>query len=100
MNFTDDLYTIINKNEKSIEILLSNEKHPIFCAHFPNMPILPGFLQIDIAQELFNIKIKKIKKTKFLNIIKPNNQIIFSQIKNKILIKDLEDKKISEIIYE
>lgn len=100
MNFTDNLYTIINKNEKSIEILLSNEEHPIFCAHFPNMPILPGFLQIDIAQELFNIKIKKIKKTKFLNIIKPNNSIIFSQIKNKILITDPEEKKISEIIYE
>jgi len=87
-------------NSSEIEIVFANKEHEIFQAHFPTNQLLPGFLQIDIAQELFNIKIKKIKKTKFLSIIKPNNQILFSQIKNKIIIKDLENKKISEISYE
>lgn len=100
MSFTKNLYTITKKFDKSIEILLANKEHPIFSAHFPNFPILPGFLQIDIAQELFNIKIKKIKKTKFLSTIKPNNQIIFTKNKNKILITTLENNKVSEIIYE
>ena len=100
MDFTNSLYTITNRDDNSIKILLTNKEHPIFSAHFPEFPILPGFLQIDIAQELFNIKIKKIKKTKFLSIIKPNDQIIFSQIKNKIIITTQEKKKISEIIYE
>lgn len=100
MSFTKNLYTITNKLDKGIEILLATKEHPVFSAHFPTFPILPGFLQIDIAQELFNIKIKKIKKAKFLSIIKPKDQIIFNQIKNKITLTTLENKKISEIIYE
>lgn len=100
MSLTNNLYTITNKTNKSIEILLTDKNHPVFSAHFPNLPILPGFLQIDIAQGLFNIKIKKIKRAKFLTIIKPDSQIIFTQIKNRILIHTLENTKTSEIIYE
>lgn len=100
MSFTDNLYTITNKTAKSVEISLANKEHPVFSAHFPSFSILPGFLQIDIAQELFNINIKKIKRTKFLTIVKPNNKIIFTKTGNKIILNNAKNTKISEIIYE
>ncbi len=81
MNFTNNLYTIVNRTKTNAQILLADKTHPIFCAHFPDFPILPGFLQIDIANELFNITTTKIKKAKFLTIIEPNKKIKFNKIK-------------------
>lgn len=100
MLFTDNLYTIINKSETIINILLADENHPVFVAHFPAFPILPGFLQIDLINELFDIKISKIKKAKFIEIVKPKSELIFKKAKNKIIIESKDMKKISEIIYE
>lgn len=100
MSFTDNLYTKINCSNNKALILLSSEEHPIFKAHFPNMPLLPGFLQIDIACEIFNINIKKIKKAKFINIIKPKDEIEINITSKKIIFNTKDNKKISEIIYE
>lgn len=102
MNYTTNLYEIIKKTETLVEIKLCDEKHKIFKAHFPDNPILPGFLQLDIAQELFNLKFIKIKKAKFLKLIKPTDIVYFEhqKDKNKILIKSIENKKISEISYD
>lgn len=97
-----DLFKIIKCDENQLfQIKLSDENHPIFKAHFPKNPILPGFLQIDISQYLFKLDIKKIKKAKFLQIIKPNEilDIKLQKDKNKILFfKD--EKKVSEFTYE
>lgn len=59
------------------EIQLTDEKHPIFQAHFPNNHLLPGFLHIDIASELLNKKLSKIIKAKFLQAILPLDKILF-----------------------
>lgn len=92
-----------NSNEFTIE--LSGKDHPIFKAHFPNNQILPGFIQIDIISNILEHKIKKIKKAKFLSIIKPNNKIKYfvstkDEVEYKIILRNLENSKLSEFSYE
>lgn len=98
MDLTQNLYTLTTSNDNIFEIVLANETHPVFQAHFPNNPILPGFLQIDIAEKLLGTSFKKIKKAKFLHIIKPNDHIFYECKENKIIIRS-KKKKLSEIIY-
>lgn len=97
-----DLFKIIKSNENQLfQIKLSDKNHPVFKAHFPKNPILPGFIQIDISQYLFKLDIKKIKKAKFLQIIKPNEILdIELQKEKKKIILFRDEKKVSEFIYE
>jgi len=101
---TNNLYTILLSDENIVKIQLTNKEHPIFKAHFPNNPILPGFLQIDIIAEILCDKLKKINRCKFIAHILPND-IIDYQITvkdtNKKQIKIIKNnKKISEFTYE
>ena len=98
-----DLYTIIEKSTNKIIIKLADENHPIFKAHFPSFPILPGFIQIDIIAEILNDDITSIKQSKFISHISPLDIITYNIEKkeNKTHIKLFKDlKKISEIKYE
>jgi len=70
--FTDNLYTVEYKDENKTIIKLSDANHPIFKAHFPTEPLLPGYLNFDIVGEVFGIEIKSIKKAKFLKKILPS----------------------------
>lgn len=99
MDLTQNLYFLTSSSSNIYKITLANEEHPVFKAHFPSNPILPGFLQIDIAQKLLNTTFKKIKKAKFLNILRPNDKVQYEIKEKKILIHSNE-KKISEFIYE
>ncbi len=81
--FTDNLYTIEHKDENSITIKFNNKNHPIFKAHFPTEPVLPGYLNFDIVGDIFNIEIKAIKKAKFLKKILPNQTITYQRDANK-----------------
>ncbi len=105
----DSLFSILeNKKEvnyKIITISLADKNHPLFKAHFPNNEILAGFLQIDIIATILEHRIKKIKKSKFISIVKPNDIIKYyieskDGISYKVIIKNKEDKKISEFSYE
>lgn len=100
MNLLSDLYTVKSCDSLQKEIILADKKHRVFQAHFPTNPILPGFLQLDIAQELFQIRFSKLKKVKFIHMIKPDSSVIFKKNNNKILLYTTDNKKISEIIYE
>ncbi|WP_419770759.1 MAG: 3-hydroxyacyl-ACP dehydratase [Candidatus Marinarcus sp.] len=100
MDFTKNLYTIVKSSPLEKEIKLTDEEHLIFKAHFPGNPILPGFLQIEIAQELFNLKIKKIKKLKFLTLVKPSTILTYTKHHNKISVKDENNNKVNELTYE
>ncbi len=101
-----NLYKILNSNISGTiieyEIHLTDEKHPIFQAHFPNNHLLPGFLHIDIAGELLNKKLSKILKAKFLQPILPLDKILFIIEKKegsyKIITKK-ENKKCSEFTF-
>ena len=77
-----NLYTINSIEEDKAVITLCDKEHPLFKAHFPDMPILPGFMNFDIVEELFCIKIISIKKAKFLKTIEPNQVITYVRNKN------------------
>ncbi len=100
MFFLDNLYTVYSQNGQEKIVEFCDESHPIFQAHFPKNPILPAFLQIELIQKLFNIKITKIKKAKFINFITPNMKVHLSKSDKKISIFDINKKKISELSYE
>lgn len=75
------LYKILEKNDTHLKIALADKSHPIFKAHFPNFPLLPGFILIDICDKEFNLNIIKLKKASFLENIFPNDIINF-ELKN------------------
>ncbi len=85
-------------------IVLTDENHPVFKAHFPNNPILPGFVLLDLSAMVLNVEILSIKKAKFLSPIKPNSILDFYIVKEKdriikIIVKNNE-QKVADISYE
>jgi 3-hydroxyacyl-[acyl-carrier-protein] dehydratase len=75
-------FFIITTLEQTDGIILSkiriNALHQIFEGHFPNNPITPGVVQIQIIKELLEkvhnktYLLKEIGKCKFLAILNPN----------------------------
>jgi len=88
----ENLYKIKEKNNDSAIVILANENHPVFKAHFPTKPILPGFIHFDIVSEVFGIDIKTIKKAKFNKMILPLQTITYIRDNNKfkVLCDDIE----------
>ena len=70
-----EIFTVLDESEKYYKISLDDENHPIFKAHFPENPILPGFVLLDIAFGLFGQKDKEIKRAKFLHQIPPKSSL-------------------------
>lgn len=93
-----NLYEIIKKENDFFSVKLADSSHPVFKAHFPNNPLLPGFVMMEIFSEVLGKKITQIKKAKFLNPAFPEDELIFFTDGSKIKIKNT-DKKIAEIIY-
>jgi 3-hydroxymyristoyl/3-hydroxydecanoyl-(acyl carrier protein) dehydratase len=101
-NMMDNLFIV--KSEKSNDdlyefIIKLTENHKVFDAHFKDYPLLPGFLQIDIAIELlkrFNkyIEVVEIKSTKFKKPIFPNDELFYKIVlqNNNIKLKIKKDK--------
>ncbi|HIP44760.1 MAG TPA: hypothetical protein EYG93_05450 [Sulfurospirillum arcachonense] len=84
-NITKNLFTIIKKSKDNAIVRLSNKEHPIFKAHFPGQPILPGFIHLEIISKLFDHKINYIKKVKFIKPVQPGSTIIYKKLKRKIV---------------
>ncbi|WP_415396532.1 hypothetical protein [Sulfurimonas sp. CS5] len=78
-----ELYSLIYKDDKKALIKLCNENHPIFKAHFPSQPILPGFVHFEIVADVFSIKITTIKKAKFTKIVRPTQSLEYKKDGNK-----------------
>ena len=76
---TDKLYHIEFKDDAKAIVTLSTKEHPVFRAHFPNNPILPGFMHFDIVADAFNLKITSIKKAKFLKTALPAQTLIYKK---------------------
>jgi len=79
----EGLYEVISKSENEAVIKLSDKKHPIFKAHFPMHPVLPGFTHFEIVSNIFNMEITSIKKAKFMAIIKPKEMLRYEKKSNK-----------------
>jgi len=92
MSYLDDLYTINRLSEIEVEVFLSDENHPIFKAHFPNNPILPGFIHLEIISDIFNVNIIGVQKAKFNELVLPSQNLFYFKSANKITVK--RDEKI------
>ena len=79
----DGLYEIISQDENEAVIKLSDKKHPIFKAHFPLHPVLPGFVHFEIVADVFSLEVTAIKKAKFMAIIKPKESLRYEKKANK-----------------
>jgi 3-hydroxyacyl-[acyl-carrier-protein] dehydratase len=75
---SDGLYRIIKKGEEAVEIELSGASHPVFRAHFEGMPLLPGFLQIDIIAEILDKEIDEITSAKFVSKVLPEESLLYT----------------------
>ena len=80
MNFLDDLFIV--QSTEAIENgftvrLLCNPSHPVYKAHFPGNPIIPGACLLKTAGELLQQKtgrplfLKSSKNIKYLNVLVP-----------------------------
>jgi 3-hydroxyacyl-[acyl-carrier-protein] dehydratase len=78
------IYKLVKKDEHNATVLLSDASHPIFQAHFPNHPILPGFVHLEIIAELFSLDIKAVKKAKFTDLVLPEQELHYKKNENKI----------------
>lgn len=64
-----------NMGDIKVEI---NAAHDLFKAHFPQFPVFPGAVMVDMVKELFEsmlqkkLSFKKVSVIKFLKIISPN----------------------------
>lgn len=90
----DGLYEVISKSENEAVIKLSDKKHPIFKAHFPRHPILPGFVHFEIVSDVFDIEITNIKRAKFMALIAPKQTLIYKKDANKFSVI-CEDKEVA-----
>lgn len=79
----EGLYEVISKNENEAVIKLSDKKHPIFKAHFPMHPILPGFVHFEIVSDIFDMEIVSIKKAKFMALVMPKQTLKYEKNGNK-----------------
>ncbi len=78
------LYKLISKDKDIAILLLTDELHPVFKAHFENNPILPGFLHIDITAEVFGLDLSFVKSAKYFEIVRPNERITIKVIKDNV----------------
>jgi 3-hydroxyacyl-[acyl-carrier-protein] dehydratase len=97
MILTQQLYTHIIKNESEAHVTLSDETHPIFKAHFEGNPLLPAFLQVDIAAEILGITVSGITRAKFLEPLLPNDSLLLQHEERlgKIRIRWIKNDKIA-----
>lgn len=100
----DSLYKVIEKKENKVVVKLSSSTHPIFQAHFPNNPLLPGFCHVDILETLLENKIKKIKLFKLQNKTFPDEIVEYkidrSKGTKKIQIFKSDNQMIGKLHYE
>lgn len=79
----DKLYSVKEKDNTHATIVLCDENHPIFKAHFPSNPILPGFVHFEIISDVFDIDVQTIKKAKFSKIVSPKQMLRYEKDNNR-----------------
>lgn len=96
----ESLYSIISKNEiddKWKFVVMFNSNHSIFKGHFPELPIVPGAVLVQMVRELVEsivqkkIKLRAAGSIKFLKMILPNNT---ANVEIMIVITNVDDIKV------
>ena len=94
------IYTIISKNEidsKWIFFVELDQDHIIFKGHFPELPIVPGAIQVEMVRELAEsifkkkIKLKEARSIKFIKMVLPSSS---AQVEIVMVINELDDVKV------
>ncbi len=93
-----NLYTLTEQKEDFFSIKLADSSHPVFKAHFPTNPLLPGFLMIEIISKVLKCEIIQIKKVKFLNQAFPQDELSFNFKGNSVTIKK-DEIKVAQIVF-
>lgn len=71
-------------SEKVISKIKLNPTHKIFSGHFPNNPITPGVVQIQMVKEILEkfyrkeLRLFKMSRCKFLKILNPHETPILA----------------------
>ena len=100
MILKDNFYTINELEFAENKILAAikiNSNHSIFEGHFPNNPVTPGVVEMEIVKEIVseaikkNLKMSKMSNCKFLAVLNPINS---SEVNLKIDVLELENNRI------
>ena len=73
---TQELYTLVMQDEARAIVVLADETHPVFKAHFEGNPLLPAFLQVDMVAEIFGMQVMGISRSKFMEPLKPSDEVV------------------------
>lgn len=90
----NELEFVENKIQASIKI---DSNHSIFEGHFPNNPITPGVVEMEIVKEIVSegikktLKMSKMSNCKFLAILNPLNS---SEVNVNIDVLEQENNRI------
>ncbi len=93
----DGLYDVIFKSDKEVIVKLNDKEHPVFKAHFPGKPIMPGFVHLEIISDLFEFDITTIKRAKFLKQIEPDEVLTYKKDGKKFQVF-CKDKIVSSFV--
>jgi 3-hydroxyacyl-[acyl-carrier-protein] dehydratase len=103
MLFKDDFYIIESsrvEEDANIFSIKLNKDHIIYKGHFPENPVTPGVVQMEIIKELSTESLQKtisldsMGNCKFLAILNPNTD---GEVDVVLKISELEGKKIKVI---
>jgi len=96
------MYRVIEQKGGYVRVRLARNEHPVFRAHFPGDPILPGFVQIEIIAQILGEVVVAIEYSKFISPVFPEETItyIVEHKEAKTKVKIMKDaKKVSEFVY-
>jgi 3-hydroxyacyl-[acyl-carrier-protein] dehydratase len=91
-----EFYSIVSKEQNENEsqyIVQLNPLHPLYKGHFPDQPVVPGIMQIELISDIVSKELetvchlKKVSNVKYLIMIIPSEETIQIDIK----IKPMED---------
>ena len=95
-----DLYRIVKKSVDkysfSVTILI-NPEHIVFKGHFPEQPVVPGVVQLQIVKELMEkhldkkLMLNKVTQVKYLVPVIPDEEV---EIIVNISFKEIDEKEI------
>ena len=68
--------------------IVFNAEHPVFKAHFPSQPVVPGACLLQMVEEITGNKIIGVKNLKFLCPITPDKQPRFVVHDTQVQIED------------
>lgn len=97
MILNDTFYTVIEltKGENAVDATIKlNASHAIFEGHFPNNPVTPGVVEMEIVKEILSLglekplKMKTMSSCKFLAVLNPIN---VENVHVKISITEMDD---------